>query len=504
MRKLLRVHMDKAGGRVTVQELPLDCADLGGRALGLALAAAWAAGDGPATGRQALVFAPGLLAGTPAPASSRTSVVAARRRGNGTVHFTWANAGGVAGGLLAGLGYAAVLLDGEAEPGQWRDLVLAEQGAALYPSVATGFGNFATVAALTRRYGDSGVISIGPAGEKLLQAATIAFTDKAGRPVRQAGRGGPGALMGVGGLKAIVLLPGRPGLRGSVRDAAAFAGAVRRFTRALARSEAFSPMSVGKTGRSLNAPGTTGEKHGSVGPDNAPYACMSGCVSRSCGLGGESRPGGKRGQKPAGRATREALERAGFSDPDILFAYTRLCDDMGLDTVTVGTAVALAARDGRLAPGDAGALAAAVTGIGDGSFLERYLDTGDDAEKSATQRMDAGFRAAESGVDREAACAWTALADLSFWTTGKWVRKDGGNEQNFLLRRMEAPARGDNGKAGYPGQSRAGADGAMRAALEQERIAAVADSLGLCLFAATGIVTDREIRRAVQDMLAAL
>lgn len=517
MRKLLRVHMNKAGGCVTVQDLPPDCAGLGGRALGLALTAAWAEGDDPDSGRQALVFAPGLLAGTPAPASSRTSVVGARRSGDGTVRFTWASAGGVAGGLLAALGYAAVLFDGEAEPGQWRDLVLTEQGAALHPSVAAGLGNFAAVAALTRRYGDGGVISIGPAGEKLLHAAAIAFMDKAGRPVRQAGRGGLGALMGAGGLKSIVLLPGTPNLRRPVRDAVAFAGAVRRFTRALARSEAFSATSAGKTGRVFHSPETT-EKDVGIDRVNTPYACMSGCVSRSCGLGG------KRGQKPVGCATREALERAGFSDPDVLSAYTRLCDDMGLDTVTVGAAVALAVRDGRLAPGDAGALAPAVTGIGRGSLLERYLDARDDAKKNATQ----GDRGVESGLDR--AAAWTALADISSWAT----EEAGGKEPDVLLRRMSVAARTEKGETGIPGQSRAGAGGvpparfptdsdaaacadgqggspdaegaggAMRAALDQEWIAAVADSLGLCLFAARGIVTDGEIRRAVLDMFAAL
>jgi len=55
-------------------------------------------------------------------------------------------------------------------------------------------------------YGDKvACISIGPAGEMKLGAASIACTDIEFRPTRHAGRGGVGAVMGGKGVKIIIL-----------------------------------------------------------------------------------------------------------------------------------------------------------------------------------------------------------------------------------------------------------------------------------------------------------
>jgi aldehyde:ferredoxin oxidoreductase len=55
-------------------------------------------------------------------------------------------------------------------------------------------------------YGDKvACISIGPAGEMKMSAASIAFTDMEQRPTRHAGRGGVGAVMGSKGLKVIIV-----------------------------------------------------------------------------------------------------------------------------------------------------------------------------------------------------------------------------------------------------------------------------------------------------------
>ena len=48
-------------------------------------------------------------------------------------------------------------------------------------------------------------VSIGQAGEMMLGAASVAFTDMELRPCRHAGRGGVGAVMGSKGVKVIVL-----------------------------------------------------------------------------------------------------------------------------------------------------------------------------------------------------------------------------------------------------------------------------------------------------------
>ena len=67
-------------------------------------------------------------------------------------------------------------------------------------------GNYDLVEKMKAEYGDKiSCISIGPAGEMKLAAASIAFTDMELRPTRHAGRGGVGAVMGSKGVKVIVL-----------------------------------------------------------------------------------------------------------------------------------------------------------------------------------------------------------------------------------------------------------------------------------------------------------
>ena len=66
--------------------------------------------------------------------------------------------------------------------------------------------NYDLVEKMKAEYGDKiACISIGPAGEMKMAAASIAFTDMELRPTRHAGRGGVGAVMGAKGVKVIVL-----------------------------------------------------------------------------------------------------------------------------------------------------------------------------------------------------------------------------------------------------------------------------------------------------------
>ena len=66
--------------------------------------------------------------------------------------------------------------------------------------------NYDLVEKMKEEYGEKiACISIGPAGEMKMAAASIAFTDMELRPTRHAGRGGVGAVMGAKGVKVIVL-----------------------------------------------------------------------------------------------------------------------------------------------------------------------------------------------------------------------------------------------------------------------------------------------------------
>jgi aldehyde:ferredoxin oxidoreductase len=94
-------------------------------------------------------------------------------------------------------------------------------------------GNYDLVAKLSAQYGEKvAIASIGPAGERKMCAASIAFTDMEQRPTRHAGRGGTGAVMGAKGIKAIVLDDAGMPMR-APRDAEAFKAANRIFVAGL-------------------------------------------------------------------------------------------------------------------------------------------------------------------------------------------------------------------------------------------------------------------------------
>jgi aldehyde:ferredoxin oxidoreductase len=71
-----------------------------------------------------------------------------------------------------------------------------------------GLGNYELHQRLRQKYGEKiGVYSIGPAGENKMLSATVAANDLEGYPSRHAARGGLGAVMGVKGIKAIIVFP---------------------------------------------------------------------------------------------------------------------------------------------------------------------------------------------------------------------------------------------------------------------------------------------------------
>jgi aldehyde:ferredoxin oxidoreductase len=152
-----------------------------------------------------LVFAPGLLGGTAATTSGRTSFGGKSPLTDGCKE---ANVGGALGHRLSKLGIKAVVVEGTPPDDTWRILRIDSSGGRLEPAPLhlIGFGTYETV---TRLLGDdvntTTVACIGPAGEQQLGGASVAVNDPEGRPTRHAGRGGLGAVMGTKRLKAVVV-----------------------------------------------------------------------------------------------------------------------------------------------------------------------------------------------------------------------------------------------------------------------------------------------------------
>lgn len=151
-----------------------------------------------------LVIAPGLLSGTTAAMSGRISV-GCKSPLTGGIKET--NAGGLAAQKLARLGYAAIVLEGKPGNDNLYKIFINKDGVKIEKdNNLKMLPNYDLVEKMKTQYGDKiGCISIGPAGEMKMGAASIACTDMELRPTRHAGRGGVGAVMGSKGVKVIVL-----------------------------------------------------------------------------------------------------------------------------------------------------------------------------------------------------------------------------------------------------------------------------------------------------------
>ena len=195
-----------AEGGPEVKETPMeDYSGLAGRALTSALVFKEVPPNCHPLGRDnKLVIAPGLLSGTTAAMSGRISIGCKSPLTGGIKE---ANAGGQPSQMLARLGYAAIILDGKPEDDTLYRIFINKEGVTITPDNSLKMlGNYDLVEKLKSEYGDKiGCISIGPAGEMKMGAASIACTDMESRPTRHAARGGVGAVMGSKGVKAIVL-----------------------------------------------------------------------------------------------------------------------------------------------------------------------------------------------------------------------------------------------------------------------------------------------------------
>ncbi|VBB42328.1 putative aldehyde ferredoxin oxidoreductase [uncultured Desulfatiglans sp.] len=344
-----------------------------------------------------LIFAPGLLGGTNCANSGRISV-GAKSPLTGTIKE--ANSGGQAGSYLARLGIAAIVVEGQPTDGRLFKLHVTRDRCELLPADdLKGLGNYASVEKLKGTYGDRvGYVSIGQAGEWKLGAASVAFTDRDGRPTRHAGRGGLGAVMGSKGLKAIVIDPAG-GEAAPLVDKDAFREASKRFLNALQTHPVTSqgltnfgtdiliniineagglPTRNFSSGRFEGAEKVGGETLNSVTTarkGDCSHGCMAGCVIRCSGVYLDEK-GNYVSKWPEYETVWAWGPNCGIDDLDAIARMDRGCDDIGLDTIETGNAVAVAMEAGIKAFGDVAGAEELLGEIGKGTPLGRILGSG--------------------------------------------------------------------------------------------------------------------------------
>jgi aldehyde:ferredoxin oxidoreductase len=200
MDRIVRVNLTDLTTKI--EPVPAAWVGLGGRALTSTIVAAEVPPTCHALGpNNKLVFAPGLLSGTAAANSGRISCGAKSPLTGGIKE---SNAGGTAARMLAKLGIAALIVEGQPKADKWYSVHVAKDAITIQEESETlGTGNYCLVGQVQARFGKPvGVMSVGPAGEMKMLTANISVADPESH-IRSIGRGGLGAVMGSKKLKFV-------------------------------------------------------------------------------------------------------------------------------------------------------------------------------------------------------------------------------------------------------------------------------------------------------------
>jgi aldehyde:ferredoxin oxidoreductase len=346
-----------------------------------------------------LVIAPGMLSGSAAAMSGRISIGCKSPLTGGIKE---ANAGGQGSQVLARLGYAAIVLEGKPKDDTLYKIMINKDGVQITPDNSLCMlGNYDLVDKIKADHGEKVVcISIGPAGEMKMAAATIALTDMEMRPTRHAGRGGVGAVMGSKGVKVIILDDAGMKMR-SPKDPDKFKEANKAWvaglrkhaltgeglptygtnilTNVINEAGAF-PTNNFISGRFDAVNNISGETQAETenargGKGSATNGCHRGCVIRCSGTYYD-----KDGRYVTKQVEYETVwahgANCGIDDLDAIAQLDRLDDDFGLDTIEMGTAIAVAMDAGVAKFGDAEAAINLINEVGKGTHLGRILGNG--------------------------------------------------------------------------------------------------------------------------------
>jgi aldehyde:ferredoxin oxidoreductase len=396
--KILRINMGAEGGPKASEEPMGQYEGQGGRGLTSAVISKEVPPlCHPLGANNKLVIAPGLLSGTTASMSGRISV-GCKSPLTGTIKE--ANAGGQAAQVLARLGYGAIILEGKPKDDTLYKIFINKDGVKITPDNSIKMlKNYDLIEKMKKEFGEKiACLSIGPAGEMKMSAASVACTDMELRPTRHAARGGPGAVMGAKGVKVIVLDDTGMKMR-DPKDPQKFGEANKKFTEGLKKH--------GVTGEGLPAYGTnilaniinearayptknfmwgtftgtqkvSGETQAQTEIDrggSATHGCHRGCTIQCSGTYMD-KDGHYLTKQPEYETVWAHGANCGIDDLDVIAQLDRLDDDYGLDTIEMGATIAVAMEAGLADFGDGEAAIRLLNEVGEGTPLGRILGNG--------------------------------------------------------------------------------------------------------------------------------
>ena len=509
METILRIDMGASGGPAVGREPPGDYAGLGGRALTSKIVSTEVPPlCHPLSADNKLVIAPGLLSGTAASISGRLSVGCKSPLTGGIKE---ANSGGQAAQVLAKLGYAAIILEGKpAGDDLYKIFVTADAVKVEVDNSLKLLPNYDLVEKMKREYGEKiACISIGPAGEMKLAAASVACTDVELRPTRHAGRGGVGAVMGAKGVKVIVLDESNVKMR-PPKDPAKFKAANKAFVEGL--------KSHGVTGEALPAYGTnvltniineagayptnnfklgqfegaskiSGETQAELEVARggvATHGCHRGCVIECSGIFNDS-DGKYLTKQPEYETVWAHGANCGIDDLDAIAKLDYLDDNYGLDTIEMGATIAVAMDAGLADFGDAGAAIDLIHEVGKGTPLGRVLGNG----AAVTARVFGVERAPV--VKGQAMPAYDPRAIKGIGVTYATSTMGADHTAGYAVATNILKVGGDVDPLKAEGQ--------VELSRNLQIATAAVDSTGMCLFIAFAVLDQPETFQALIDML---
>jgi aldehyde:ferredoxin oxidoreductase len=359
-----------------------------------------------------LVISPGWVSGSPAaPSSGRTSFGGKSPLTGGIKE---SNAGGLSSQKIAKLGLQAIILEGQPAKGKWYTLVIDKDGVKFEDAASLmGKGMYEVDEQLWKKYPDTAVIGVGPAGEMKLSNAGISVNDMENRPGRYAGRGGLGAVMGARGVKAMVINDaGGPGVE--VANQELFKLGRRKLTEAI-QEHALTKKNGGlhsfgtailinilneagglptrnfSSGQFEGAAKISGERIAEVieercadgkGEGTTDHGCHPGCIIKCSNIYPDEN--GEHLVSCLEYETAWALgANCGVDDLDWVAKMTRECNDVGLDTIEAGNTLAIAMEGGVIPFGDGEAAMNLLAEVQKGTPMGRIIGQGVEATAKA-------------------------------------------------------------------------------------------------------------------------
>jgi len=351
--KILKVNLTKR--KTYVEKLDEEVARkfIGGKGLGAKiLYDSVKPGIDPLSPENLLIFASGPLTATLAPTSGRWAVVTKSPLTN---IFLDSQVGGYFGAVMKFAGFDCIIVEGKADTPVY--LWVPDEGAEIRDAEDLwGKGCFETEKTIKKRLGEnSRVASIGPAGENLVRYACITVD-----MYRQAGRGGAGAVMGSKSLKAVAVQSA--GRKIEYADPEGFREVAKKALKKIEENSfiplrrkygtpvwvapvnefAILPTRNFRTGVFEHSDAISGETMRSkiVVKDGTCYNCSIRCWKYT-----QVKSGKYRVNELAGPEYETIVlmgSNCGVNSLEAITYANLLCDDLGLDTISTGNAIAFA------------------------------------------------------------------------------------------------------------------------------------------------------------------